>query len=47
MEKVLFLAIKDMRVLLSDKGNIFWVFPFFSHCFLEQSIPAPARGLPV
>lgn len=28
MEKVLFLAIKDMRVLLSDKGNIFWVFGF-------------------
>jgi ABC-2 type transport system permease protein len=28
MEKVLSLAIKDMRVLLSDKGNIFWVFAF-------------------
>ncbi len=28
MEKVLSLAIKDMRVLLSDKGNIFWVFGF-------------------
>jgi ABC-2 type transport system permease protein len=28
MKKVLFLAVKDMRVLLSDKGNIFWVFGF-------------------
>ena len=28
MEKVLFLAVKDLRVLLSDKGNIFWVFGF-------------------
>lgn len=28
MEKVLFLAIKDMQVLLSDRGNIFWVFGF-------------------
>ena len=28
MNKVLLLAIKDLRVLLSDKGNIFWVFGF-------------------
>ncbi|MBA7657163.1 Linearmycin resistance permease protein LnrN [subsurface metagenome] len=28
MKKVLFLAFKDLRVLLSDKGNIFWVFGF-------------------
>lgn len=28
MNKVFFLAVKDMRVLLSDKGNIFWVFGF-------------------
>ncbi len=28
MKKVLFLAVKDIRVLLSDKGNIFWVFGF-------------------
>lgn len=28
MKKVLFLAIKDLKVLLSDKGNIFWVFGF-------------------
>ncbi len=28
MNKVLFLAIKDLRVLLSDKGNVFWVFGF-------------------
>lgn len=28
MNKVLFLAIKDLRVLISDKGNIFWVFGF-------------------
>jgi ABC-2 type transport system permease protein len=28
MKKVLFLAIKDLQVLLSDKGNIFWVFGF-------------------
>ena len=28
MKKLLFLAVKDMRVLLSDKGNIFWVFGF-------------------
>ncbi len=28
MKMVLFLAIKDLRVLLSDKGNIFWVFGF-------------------
>jgi len=28
MNKALFLAIKDMQVLLSDKGNIFWVFGF-------------------
>lgn len=26
MKKVLSLAIKDLRVLISDKGNIFWVF---------------------
>jgi ABC-2 type transport system permease protein len=28
MKKVLFLALKDLRVLFSDKGNIFWVFGF-------------------
>lgn len=28
MNKVLFLALKDLRVLISDKGNIFWVFGF-------------------
>ena len=28
MKKVLFLAVKDLQVLLSDKGNIFWVFGF-------------------
>lgn len=28
MKKLLFLAVKDLRVLLSDKGNIFWVFGF-------------------
>jgi hypothetical protein len=28
MEKVLYLAIKDLRVILSDKGNVFWVFGF-------------------
>jgi len=28
MNKVFFLAVKDIRVLLSDKGNIFWVFVF-------------------
>ena len=28
MKKLLFLALKDLRVLLSDKGNIFWVFGF-------------------
>lgn len=28
MKKVLFLAIKDLRVLISDRGNIFWVFGF-------------------
>jgi ABC-2 type transport system permease protein len=28
MNKVLSLAIKDLRVLISDKGNIFWVFGF-------------------
>jgi ABC-2 type transport system permease protein len=28
MKKVLFLAIKDLKVLLSSKGNIFWVFGF-------------------
>ncbi len=28
MKKVIFLAVKDLRVLLSDKGNIFWVFGF-------------------
>ncbi|MHC4242681.1 MAG: ABC transporter permease [Planctomycetota bacterium] len=26
MNKILFLAFKDVRVLISDKGNIFWVF---------------------
>ncbi len=28
MNKAFLLAIKDLRVLLSDKGNIFWVFGF-------------------
>jgi ABC-2 type transport system permease protein len=28
MKKVLFLAFKDLKVLLSNKGNIFWVFGF-------------------
>ncbi len=28
MNKVIFLAIKDIHVLISDKGNIFWVFGF-------------------
>ena len=28
MKKILYLAIKDLRVLISDKGNIFWVFGF-------------------
>ena len=28
MKKALLLAVKDLRVLLSDKGNIFWVFGF-------------------
>jgi ABC-2 type transport system permease protein len=28
MKKVFFLAVKDIRVLISDKGNIFWVFVF-------------------
>ncbi|MBN2314654.1 MAG: ABC transporter permease [Sedimentisphaerales bacterium] len=28
MNKALLLAVKDLRVLLSDKGNIFWVFGF-------------------
>ncbi len=28
MKKVFFLAIKDIRVLMSDKGNIFWVLGF-------------------
>lgn len=28
MKKVLILAVKDMRVLLSDKGNVFWVLGF-------------------
>ena len=28
MEKVLYLAVKDLRVILSDKGNVFWVFGF-------------------
>jgi ABC-2 type transport system permease protein len=28
MKKVLFLALKDLKVLLSSKGNIFWVFGF-------------------
>jgi ABC-2 type transport system permease protein len=28
MKKVLFLAVKDLKVLLSSKGNIFWVFGF-------------------
>jgi len=28
MSKIVFLAIKDLRVLISDKGNIFWVFGF-------------------
>jgi ABC-2 type transport system permease protein len=28
MNKIIFLAIKDLRVLISDRGNIFWVFGF-------------------
>ena len=28
MSKVIFLAVKDIRVLISDRGNIFWVFGF-------------------
>ena len=28
MNKAILLAVKDLRVLLSDKGNIFWVFGF-------------------
>jgi ABC-2 type transport system permease protein len=28
MKMALFLAVKDLRVLLSDKGNVFWVFGF-------------------
>ncbi|MHC4325013.1 MAG: ABC transporter permease [Planctomycetota bacterium] len=28
MNKVLSLAIKDLRVLISDRGNVFWVFGF-------------------
>jgi hypothetical protein len=28
MKTVLLLAIKDLRVLLSNKGNVFWVFGF-------------------
>lgn len=28
MKKVFFLALKDLKVLLSSKGNIFWVFSF-------------------
>ena len=28
MSKALFLAIKDLRVLVSYKGNVFWVFGF-------------------
>ena len=28
MKKVIFLAVKDLRVLISDRGNIFWVFGF-------------------
>ena len=28
MNKVVSLAIKDLRVLISDKGNVFWVFGF-------------------
>jgi len=28
MNKAIFLAVKDLRVLISDKGNIFWVFGF-------------------
>ena len=28
MKKVFFLAVKDIRVLISDRGNIFWVFGF-------------------
>ncbi len=28
MKKILYLAIKDLRVMISDKGNIFWVFGF-------------------
>ena len=28
MSKALLLAVKDVKVILSDKGNIFWVFGF-------------------
>lgn len=28
MKKIFFLAVKDIRVLISDKGNLFWVFGF-------------------
>jgi len=28
MKKILFLAVKDLKILLSNKGNIFWVFGF-------------------
>jgi ABC-2 type transport system permease protein len=28
MKKVIFLTVKDLRVLISDRGNIFWVFGF-------------------
>ncbi len=28
MTKAIFLAVKDVKVILSDKGNIFWVFGF-------------------
>ena len=28
MSKAMLLAVKDVKVLLSDKGNIFWVFGF-------------------
>ena len=28
MNKILSLAIKDLRVLISDRGNVFWVFGF-------------------
>ena len=28
MKKAILLAVKDFHVLLSDKGNVFWVFGF-------------------